>query len=74
MARRSKKRWSDLSGGQRAAIIAAGTVQVSLLVAALTDLWRRPADQINGSKLAWLPLCFVNFFGPLAYLRFGRKR
>jgi len=49
-------------------------VQVGLLFTALRDLWRRPADQINGSKLLWAPLCFVNFFGPLAYFRFGRKR
>jgi len=75
VARRSKKkRWSDLSGEQRGAIVAAGVVQVSLLVAALADLRRRPADQINGSKLVWLPLLFVNFIGPLAYFRFGRKR
>jgi Phospholipase_D-nuclease N-terminal len=75
MARRSKKkRWSDLSGGQRAAIGLAGAVQVGLLVTALRDLWRRPSDQINGSKLLWAPVCFVNFFGPLAYFRFGRKR
>jgi phospholipase D-like protein len=75
MVRGSKKtRWSDLSSGQRGAIVAVGAVQVGLLVAALRDLWRRPADQINGSKLVWLPICFVNFFGPLAYFRFGRKR
>ena len=74
MARRSKKRWSDLSQRQQSAIGVLGLVQISLLVAALTDLWRRPADQVNGSKLLWTPLCFVNFFGPLAYFRFGRKR
>lgn len=74
MTRRSKKPWSDLSARQRAAVVGAGVVQVGLLVAALRDLWRRPADQINGSKLLWAPLCFVNFLGPLAYLRFGRKR
>jgi hypothetical protein len=75
VARRSKKkRWEDLSDGQRAGVAVVGVVQVALLVAALRDLWRRPADQVNGSKLLWLPLCFVNFFGPLAYFRFGRKR
>lgn len=75
MPRRSKKkRWSDLSGGQRVAVVAGGVVQVSLLVRALWDLWRRPADQVNGSKLVWTAVCFVNFVGPLAYLRFGRRR
>lgn len=76
MARRSKKkkRWSDLSDQQRGAVVVVGVVQVGLLVAALRDLWRRPAEEIRGSKLVWLPICFVNFFGPLAYFRFGRKR
>jgi hypothetical protein len=74
VSRRSKKSWSDLSDRQRSAIGVAGVVQVGLLFTALRDLWRRPADQINGSKLLWAPLCFVNFFGPLAYFRFGRKR
>jgi len=40
---RAKKRWQDLSAAQRRAIIAAGVVQNSLLVAALVDLRRRPA-------------------------------
>ncbi|HEX5622779.1 MAG TPA: PLD nuclease N-terminal domain-containing protein [Solirubrobacteraceae bacterium] len=75
MARRSKnKRWSDLSSEQRVAVSVVGVVQVGLLIAALRDLWRRPADQVNGSKLLWAPVCFINFFGPLAYFRFGRKR
>jgi hypothetical protein len=74
MGRKSKQSWSDLSGRQQAGVGVAGVVQVGLLIAALTDLWRRPADQVNGSKLLWAPLCFVNFFGPLAYFRFGRKR
>jgi hypothetical protein len=74
MARKSKtKRWSDLSREQRAGVGVVGLVQVGLLVAALRDLWRRPAEQINGSKLLWAPICFVNFVGPLAYFRFGRK-
>ena len=74
MARRSNKRWSDLSDRQRSAIGVAGLVAAGLLVAALAERRRRPADQINGNKLLWVPLCFVNFFGPLAYFRFGRKR
>jgi hypothetical protein len=75
VARRSRrKRWSDLSGGQRIAVVAAGVVQVSLLVRALWDLAHRPSDQVRGNKLAWAAACFVNFVGPVAYLRFGRRR
>jgi Phospholipase_D-nuclease N-terminal len=74
MAPRSKKRWSDLSTEQRAGVVGAGLVQIGLLVAALVDLRRRPADEIRGSKVMWAAISFVNFFGPLAYFAFGRNR
>lgn len=74
MASGSKKRWSDLSTEQRAGIVGAGVVQMGLLVAALLDLRRRPADEINGSKAVWAAVSFVNFVGPLAYFLLGRKR
>jgi len=70
----TKKRWSDLSTRQRAGVVGAGVVQSALLAAALVDLRRRPADQVNGSKPMWAALSFVNFLGPLAYFAFGRRR
>lgn len=70
----SNQRWSDLSPRLRATIAAAGIVQVGLLAAALTDLHRRPARRINGSKALWTAAAFVNFAGPIAYFAFGRKR
>jgi hypothetical protein len=72
--RKRKKRWSDLSPRQQRAIIAAGVVQNALLVAALIDLRRRPAEQVKGSKRLWVAVSFVNFIGPIAYFVFGRKR
>jgi hypothetical protein len=66
--------WNDLTTGQRRGIVLAGIIQVALLVAALTDIRRRPADAIHGSKLLWTALAFVNFVGPIAYFLFGRKR
>jgi hypothetical protein len=69
-----KVQWSDLTTTQRRGIVLVGIVQVALLAAALFDIRRRPADQINGSKLLWTGLAFVNFVGPLAYFLFGRKR
>jgi hypothetical protein len=75
MKRRSKKkRWSDLSPAQQRATVAAGIVELGLKVAALADLRRRPADEIRGPKPLWVALMFVNFFGPVAYFAFGRKR
>jgi hypothetical protein len=70
----AKKRWSDLSPQQRAAVVGAGMVQLALQVAALKDLRRRRPDQVNGSKAMWVALSFVNVLGPLAYLVFGRRR
>ena len=49
----TRKRWSDLSGRQQAAIAAAATVQVALAAATLWDLRRRPSVQIRGSKKLW---------------------
>jgi hypothetical protein len=74
MAGRSTKRWSDLSTGQRAAAVGASVIQLGLLVAALTDLRRRPSAQVKGSKKIWAAVSFVNFLGPLAYFAFGRRR
>jgi Phospholipase_D-nuclease N-terminal len=69
-----KKRWADLSTGQKRAVVAAGVVQNSLLIAALVDLRRRPAKQINGDKRLWAAASFINFVGPIAYFIVGRKR
>jgi hypothetical protein len=69
-----RKRWSELSGRQRTAIIVAGMVQTSLTVATLLDLRRRPSTLVRGSKRLWTAAAFVNFVGPLAYFSFGRRR
>jgi hypothetical protein len=69
-----RKRWSELSGRQRTAIIVAGVLQASLSVATLVDLRRRPSTQIRGSKRLWTAAAFVNFVGPLAYFSVGRRR
>ncbi|MBT1001427.1 PLDc N-terminal domain-containing protein [Paenarthrobacter sp. DKR-5] len=69
-----RKSWKDLSGQQRRTVVLAGTLQLSLLVAALRDIARRPAEQIRGPKPAWAAACFVNFAGPIAYFLFGRRR
>ena len=70
----AKRRWSDLSPAARVEGIVAATVQVSLLVAALTDLRRRDPDQVRGPRWAWALACFVNFVGPISYFLLGRRR
>lgn len=69
-----KKRWSDLDTRERIPLIAAVIVELALTATALVDLARRPAGQVRGPKLAWALGCFVQPFGPVAYLRFGRRR
>lgn len=68
-----RKEWNALPRRQKAALIAAATVQVSLLAGALYDLYHRPARRIRGPKKLWAGLVFINFIGPLAYFLVGRK-
>ena len=70
----TKKRWQDLTDTQKIAIILLSFIQFVLLGAALWDIRRRSADQINGSKSLWTVAAFVNFIGPIAYFIWGRKR
>ena len=66
------KRWSDLSAGQQKLIVAAAAGELSLKVAALIDLRRRPREQVRGPKSMWVALMFVNLIGPVSYFAFGR--
>jgi hypothetical protein len=69
-----RKRWSEMSSGQRAAIVAGAAVELVLTTTALVDLARRPASQVRGSKALWALGCFVQPVGPVAYLAVGRRR
>ncbi|WP_371129602.1 hypothetical protein [Arthrobacter sp. ov407] len=68
-----KKKWNELSPMARFGTVAAGIVQLSLLVAAQTDITRRPSAQIRGSKAMWRLATLVNFIGPATYFTFGVK-
>jgi hypothetical protein len=70
------KKWSDLTAREIAHLAFRGIVQFALLAAALADIHRRPAVEINGSKWLWSAAAFVNFtgIGPIAYFVFGQKR
>lgn len=67
------KRWSDLSPAQRRLILALVSLELSLAATALVDIYRRPAEQINGSKWGWALTSLVSFVGPLAYFVWGRR-
>ena len=72
-----KRRWSDMSPSQRRMLIVAASIDGALKLAALIDIWRRPANQIRGSKKVWATsVAFVNSAGalPITYFLFGRRR
>jgi hypothetical protein len=50
MCRKGSKPWHDLTTTQRTRIVVTGCLQLALLAAALTDIRRRPASEIKGSK------------------------
>lgn len=68
-----KKKWSDLTPGQRRAVGVAGAAEIVLTVAALRDLAHRPASDVRGPKAVWVLACFVQPVGPLAYFAKGRR-
>ena len=68
-----KPRWQDLSTQAKMRIIAMGAIQISLLIAALWDIRRRPIEEIRGNRRMWMAASFINFVGPIAYFVFGRK-
>ena len=69
-----KQRWKDLTASQRALLVAATVVQLTLLVIAQKDLGDRTADGLRGPKLLWRMAVLVNFVGPIAYFVFGIRR
>lgn len=71
-----KRRWRDLSERQRRLIVFVGGAEGLLKLAALRDLRRRPANQVNGSKRLWaLAITLINSAGavPILYFRRGRR-
>jgi hypothetical protein len=66
-------RWSDLTQGQRRLLMAAAAAEVSLKIAALIDIQRRPASLIRGRKTLWRAAMVVNLLGPLSYFAVGRR-
>ncbi|GGS44914.1 PLDc N-terminal domain-containing protein [Actinokineospora fastidiosa] len=69
----AKRTWRDLSSGRRRTVIALGAVQVAMAAAAWADLAKRAPSEVTASKPVWAAIIAVNFVGPLAYLRWGRR-
>lgn len=69
----AKKKWSDLTSGQRRAVSIAGALEAALTVAVWWDLTHRPAERVRGPKAAWVLASFIQPVGPLAYFAKGRR-
>ena len=72
---RRRTPWRELTTRQRRGMIIRGTLQVGLLAAALNDLRRRPATEVNGPKPLWVAIACTNYLGigPVVYFLFGRR-
>ncbi|MDA8209265.1 MAG: PLDc N-terminal domain-containing protein [Actinomycetota bacterium] len=69
-----KRKWKDMTARQRTLILIAASIQLSLAATAFTDLARRPAEQVRGRKIAWVPVIMINTIGPIVYFVFGVRR
>jgi hypothetical protein len=67
------RRWSDLNERQQRAVVIGGAIEIVLTTIALIDLARRPSSRVRGPKAAWAVGCFIQPFGPIAYLVVGRR-
>lgn len=57
-----------------AAFAALLMVEFGLMIWAVVDWARRPADQLRGNRMLWLILIvLVNIVGPIVYLTVARK-
>jgi cytolysin (calcineurin-like family phosphatase) len=69
-----KRKWQDMSSGQKTAALVLGSIQVALAVTAWRDLAKREVSEVRGSKARWAVVIGVNFIGPVLYFLRGRKR
>ncbi|MGH3414493.1 MAG: hypothetical protein ACRDPH_15565 [Marmoricola sp.] len=72
----TKKKWGDLSPRARRILLAGAGAEGLLKIAALLDLWRRPAAEVRGSKRRWaVAIALVNSAGlvPIGYFVRGRR-
>lgn len=68
-----RREWSELTRGERAVVLALGSVQLSLAVSAWADLAARPPEEVRGRKSVWAAVIAVNIVGPTTYFLRGRR-
>ena len=73
VARKRKKRWSDLSPVARTAIVVGTVAELVVTAVALRDLVCRPSAEVRGRKSLWGLGLFVQPVGSPLYLLVGRS-
>lgn len=73
-AKKTRRKWAELSRGQRSGLLLLASAQLALAVSAWADLAARPASQVRGSKTKWALIIAINFVGPALYWARGIRR
>lgn len=72
--KKQRKKWKDLTPGQRILTVVGALIQFTLLVLAQRDLAKRPVEQVKGPKWVWRIVTMINFLGPISYFAFGTRK
>lgn len=65
---------SEMPRWQQVGTLVVAPVELALTVAAAVDLVRRPASEIRGPKSLWWLGILIQPVGPIAYLKWARRR
>ncbi|MCA2218995.1 PLDc N-terminal domain-containing protein [Jidongwangia harbinensis] len=68
------RRWKELPHWQQTATLVLAPVELALTATTAMDLAGRPRCRVRGPKALWWLGIFVQPFGPVAYLVWGRIR
>lgn len=66
--------FKELSTCAQIGVVVFAIIELTLTIATLRDLRKRPTEQVKGSKKLWALASFINIFGPIAYFLFGRRK
>jgi hypothetical protein len=70
----AKNQLSELPRWQRIGTLVVAPLEIILTVTAAVDLARRPSSGIRGPKALWWLSIFIQPVGPIAYLKWARRR
>jgi len=69
-----KRSFKELSRGTQAAVIITGIIELTLMIAALRDLRKRPKELVRGPKPLWAVISCLNILGSISYFTVGRRK